>query len=379
MADYLVQEDGTSRFVLEDSSGDILLEASPDTVIPTFIASATVLYAPQVAYTGAITLSTAGTFLWLCPAGITTLDVESFGGGGGANTAGGNSGHAGGGGGAFAERRSVPVTPGTLYTLTVGAGGAAGADGGDTTFTGDSSTVVKAKGGGTPSDGDQNAGIGGAAASSIGDSGLVFSGGNGGAGLAGSGHDGAGGGASGNVLATGASGSNAPGRTGGAGANGGGSGGLGGQFGINNAAAGSGPGGGGGGAGGLAGGTGGAGADGRVVIAFTPLLAVPFIPSVTVAYDAELRPHQTFVPFIPSVTVVYAAVLSSTNVEPDFIDSTTRVYVPNLKVAFTGGGVSQVALEVITQDNASPTADVTQVTLEIVVPNYKGLHVHERT
>ncbi len=381
MADYLVQEDGTSKFVLEDSSGDLLLELQTPTVPAGFISSVTAVYTPQVAYGGTITFSTAGTFLWVCPAGVTAVDVICYGGGGGGNSAGGNSGHAAGGGGAYAQRRAVPVTPGTVYTVVVGAAGPAttAAVAGDSTFTGDSGVQVIAKGGAAPSDGDQNAGVAGQASGSTGDSGLVFSGGDGGAGVAGSGQNGAGGGASGNVLATGTAGTNAPGRTGATGLNGGGSGGTGGTFGsAGTVTAGGSPGGGGGGAGGLSG-SGASGADGQVQIFLIQQLAAPFIASVSAVYTPTLVSPSVVVPFISSVTIVYTPTLSSTDVRPDFIDSNTLVYVPNLKVAFTGGGVSQVALEVITQDNASPTANVTQVTLEIVVPNYKGLHVHERT
>ncbi len=88
---------------------------------------------------------------WTCPAGVTSVTVQGCGGGGGGG--GGESGQDGftrtqcagsGGGGAIFSRLTVAVTPGTVYTVTIGAGGAGGAkavstasngtDGGDTTF-----------------------------------------------------------------------------------------------------------------------------------------------------------------------------------------------------------------------------------------------------
>ncbi len=53
MADYYVrEEDGTSRYILEDASGDYLLETSPATISPSFIASATVVNDPTVSAAG---------------------------------------------------------------------------------------------------------------------------------------------------------------------------------------------------------------------------------------------------------------------------------------------------------------------------------------
>ncbi len=118
-------------------------------------------------------------------------------------------------------------------------------------------------------------------------------------------------------------------------------------------------------------------------VVYTPTVVslgfvAPFISSTTVVYTPEIRPHQTFVPFIASVTIVYTPSLQYTYVEPPFISSTTVVYQPTLKVSFTGAGVSQVVFEVLTA-GAEPNANVTQVTLEILVPWYDGLHVWERT
>lgn len=63
---------------------------------------------------------------WTAPADVTSVDILLVGGGGGA---GGNAGTAtgsGGGGGGGVLQDSVPVTPSTAYTITIGAGGAGG-------------------------------------------------------------------------------------------------------------------------------------------------------------------------------------------------------------------------------------------------------------
>lgn len=73
---------------------------------------------------------------WKCPPFVTSVEIEACGGGGGGG--GGAAGAAaadylqtggGGGGGARVSRRRYDVTPGTTYTVTIGAGGAGGAAG----------------------------------------------------------------------------------------------------------------------------------------------------------------------------------------------------------------------------------------------------------
>ena len=78
-----------------------------------------------------IVFDTPGTTNWTAPAGATRVRVKAWGGGGGSGTY-YHSGFnnittcgGGGGGGGYAES-IVPVTPGVSYTVTVGAGGAAG-------------------------------------------------------------------------------------------------------------------------------------------------------------------------------------------------------------------------------------------------------------
>jgi len=122
--------------------------------------------AAQVSHAATVVdiFDTAGTTNWTCPAGVTTIQVECWGGGGAGGSANDtlNDGtkYVGGGGGAagaYARRDAVPVTPGNSYTITIGAA-AAGADpgtatnlqqvnGADVSFAGDSGVTVLAKGG----------------------------------------------------------------------------------------------------------------------------------------------------------------------------------------------------------------------------------------
>jgi len=83
------------------------------------------------------TYTSAGTYT--VPSGVTSLTVELWGGGGGGGrgyalisngTTTGASGGGGGGGGAYVKSTSVPVAGGEVLSVTVGAGGAAGANGG---------------------------------------------------------------------------------------------------------------------------------------------------------------------------------------------------------------------------------------------------------
>jgi hypothetical protein len=73
---------------------------------------------------GPALFNSPGTFEWVCPGGITSLtDVEAWGpAGGGANGYSGNSGA----GGEYAKDTAVGVTPGNIYLVVVGSGGAGG-------------------------------------------------------------------------------------------------------------------------------------------------------------------------------------------------------------------------------------------------------------
>lgn len=65
-----------------------------------------------------------GRYTWIVPTGVTSISVMAVGGGGGGGTWGGSyAGANGGGGGGYAYMYNYPVTPGTSYTIQVGAGG----------------------------------------------------------------------------------------------------------------------------------------------------------------------------------------------------------------------------------------------------------------
>jgi hypothetical protein len=220
--------------------------------------------------TGAVvkTYSTAGSFTWTCPPGVTSIQVQCWGAGGG----GGASASFwcdGGGGGAYSKSTAITVVPGTIYTIQVGSGGAKDFSGGDSYFI--NKTTILAKGGQAGASGAASGtkSLGGAAASGVGDT--KYSGGRGGySTLAGEG--GAGGGSSAGTASNGNNGSpdnggNQGGNGGGA-PTGGGAGGKGGDTG-NHGINGSTPGGGGGGAGLNWSISGGSGAAGKVILSYT--------------------------------------------------------------------------------------------------------------
>ena len=65
---------------------------------------------------------------WTCPAGVTEIVVDaSAGGAGGAGANGTTNAGEGGGGGACIRNQSYVVTPGQVYTVTIGAAGLGGA------------------------------------------------------------------------------------------------------------------------------------------------------------------------------------------------------------------------------------------------------------
>ena len=76
-----------------------------------------------------VTKSTVGNDTWTCPTGVSSVQVEAYGGGGGGGGAGKNWSEAGGGAGGSYLKYTASVTPGTTYQLTVGAGGTGGTGG----------------------------------------------------------------------------------------------------------------------------------------------------------------------------------------------------------------------------------------------------------
>lgn len=104
----------------------------------------------QQAYT------TAGTYTWVVPSGVTSVSAVAVGGGGsggtGGSSYGGNLPGGGGAGGSLAYANSISVTPGESITILVGSGGAGvyagtGNNGGDSKFTRGSTDLVFAYGG----------------------------------------------------------------------------------------------------------------------------------------------------------------------------------------------------------------------------------------
>ena len=121
---------------------------------------------------------------WVAPSGVTSVDVEAWGGGGaGIGDSGSSSNRkTGGGGGAYAKKSGISVTPGNSYTVTVGIGGVGTQDfnaaaSGTASWFLSTSTVYAAPGeGGKVSGSTVATSLGGQASSSIGD--VVFSGGD---------------------------------------------------------------------------------------------------------------------------------------------------------------------------------------------------------
>tara|TARA_Y100000992_G_scaffold272395_1_gene213967 strand:- start:2373 stop:4391 length:2019 start_codon:yes stop_codon:yes gene_type:complete len=78
-------------------------------------------FSPQVVY------QNAGTYSWICPAGVTSVCVVCVGGGG-------KGGGGGGGGGGLGWKNNISVTAGQSYTVVVGARGSDSANGGNSYF-----------------------------------------------------------------------------------------------------------------------------------------------------------------------------------------------------------------------------------------------------
>jgi polygalacturonase len=201
-----------SQTVTASDQADVLTACtSPDV---------TVVQASQVL----TTLTTSSSSPWTVPAGVTSIEIQMWGGGGGGggvsvSTSGSYGAGGGGGGGAYTATILTNLTPGSTIAFSVGGGGVAGpstgtANGGagtNTTFTG--ATTAK---GGSGGGGTSTAGVAGAGGA--GGTGGAYHGGNGAAGT--STTSGGGGGSAG----TNAPGNSASGPTGGTAVSGGGAG-----------------------------------------------------------------------------------------------------------------------------------------------------------
>lgn len=178
---------------------------------------------------------------WKCPAGVTTVKVETWGAGGA-----GGAGAGGGGGGQYVWNNTVSVTPGATYNMWVGKGGVAntgnpagpssragqGSWFGNSAATVGGNAILQARGGTSPLSGSTNGASGGATPVN-GNSGTITGAYRGGTGGTSPGQAGGGGGAAAGPNGPGANGGNSPStgnyKTGGKGGvgNGGGNGGAG--------------------------------------------------------------------------------------------------------------------------------------------------------
>lgn len=141
-ASNVVQLDGSARLPAVDGSQLTNLSVS---------ASGRLLRAPQTLTTGTS---------YTTPSGCNAIYVELVGGGAGGASALSTRSGAGGGGGAYAAKYFT-VSPSTAYVYAIGAGGGAGFNGGNTTFTVGGTTVTAGGGvsggvGGTATNGDIN-------------------------------------------------------------------------------------------------------------------------------------------------------------------------------------------------------------------------------
>jgi hypothetical protein len=101
-----------------------------------------------------VTIITSGP--WVVPTGVTSIQVEAWGGGGGGGGTASSASKSGGGGsgGCYLKHTSISVTPGETLTITVGAGGPGGvgsaeaiANGGFSSVATNTTTLIKAGGG----------------------------------------------------------------------------------------------------------------------------------------------------------------------------------------------------------------------------------------
>lgn len=162
---------GTSGVIVTfaTTDGNVSVTASNSCGTSTAQTLAITLQPRQQQYT------TAGTYTWQCPTGVTKVSVVAVGGGGGG----------GGGGGALAYKNNISVTAGSNYTVVVGAGGTGGNTAGSPGGNGGSSSFTAGFGTMTAGGGDAT-GPGGVR------SGVYDGGGSGGAGSASGGYDGGG-------------------------------------------------------------------------------------------------------------------------------------------------------------------------------------------
>jgi hypothetical protein len=108
------KHDGRSDYYLNGYLDDIRITKGVSRYPTNFGPPTSALPVPAVA--GQQAYTSPGSYSWVAPAGVTSVSVVAVGGGSGS----------GGGGGALAYRNNIAVTPGSSYTVVVGAGGAGG-------------------------------------------------------------------------------------------------------------------------------------------------------------------------------------------------------------------------------------------------------------
>lgn len=124
---------------------NVTFSASDGVNVGTASSTFTLAFGGQQAYT------TAGTYSWTCPSGVTSVCVVCVGGGGGGGNGGTSDFITSGAGGGLGYKNNISVTSGSSYTVVVGAGGASSTgspagNGGDSYFI--NATTVKGGGGG---------------------------------------------------------------------------------------------------------------------------------------------------------------------------------------------------------------------------------------
>ncbi len=349
-----------------------------------------------------VVIATATTFTatntWTCPSGVTSIQVECWGGGGAGGSANrvgaaGSVQYGGGGaGGAYARKVAVSVTPGTTYFINVGAGGinASGVQGtavagGDSwlnsTNTPSSVNLAKGGAGGASAIGNTSTtalGVGGTgtATGSIGDSAFA-----GGSGATSTGSTGTGSGGGGSSAGNGANGVAATSNAGATAPSGGGNGGTGVTSGSVSGTNGSVPGGGGGGARNSSGTTtaGGAGAAGQVIISVNNISSNADLANLTVS-GAALSPT-----FFAS-TLGYAGSVpfatSTITVTPTVSDGTATVKVNSVTVASGNAsgainlnvGVNTITAVVTAQDGSTMKTYTVSITRQTNVESWRQLN-----
>ncbi len=94
------------------------------TVTPTLTVTPTKTPTPIPTMTSGVSFTVPGTYAFVAPPGVTEVSAVVVGGGGGGGALYG-TGAGGGGGGALCWSNNIPVSPGFMYAVVVGAGGAA--------------------------------------------------------------------------------------------------------------------------------------------------------------------------------------------------------------------------------------------------------------